>query len=358
MLTDVDVTTDQRAGRSRRGRSPSPARRRSRRGRWPRWRRCAPTSTPSTGAAATPAACAHVGALVGPGCRRATPELIRAVVENDARIGTFDACLRRGDDQPLAAASLGQVHRRDRRRQAPRGQGAVPRRGRGAARRSRLALAASSGSSAARLSENAADEALAVLRAQLPVRASTIACRGAQPGDASRSRYCRRRVSIVIPRVDLARSGDQRPGDGSARRPAAGRRWSTAPQVGARRGRREPSSASRSARRSVHGLFNADPHPGNYLVLDGGGGSRRLRRPRQRRRAVRRDARRRSPVVARAHPPRRRSACVTRRTGKGLVAAADTPSSRRRGASGSARCPSRSSRARRRRSTPGARLSR
>jgi predicted unusual protein kinase regulating ubiquinone biosynthesis (AarF/ABC1/UbiB family) len=193
------------------------------------------------------------------------PALMRAVVE-EALGSALSTHFTHWEDRPLAAASLGQVHaaEADGQRLAVKVQ--YP----GVAQ----ALRDDLGSPAllkrllgGELSENAAADALDVLRAQLLSELDYVA------EARSLERFARlyaHDASIVIPRVDRQRSRDnvlsmQRL-DG---RPLA--ELADATQA-------ERDAIARTIFRFavgtplLHGLFNADPHPGNYLVLDGAAG--------------------------------------------------------------------------------------
>jgi len=215
-----------------------------------------------TGIAATPAARALLARLWDRMPAR-PPSVIRAVVT--AELGAPpEAKFARWDDTPIAAASLGQVHAAedaDGRRFAVKVQ--YP----GVAEALRDDL--SSASLLRRvvgdeLGAGAADDALAAMRAQLLGELDYVAearwlerFARAFAGDAT----------IVIPRVDAARStarvltmdrldgraiADLAEDDAEARR----------------RGARAIFQFAFGAP-LVHGIFNADPHPGNYLILAG-----------------------------------------------------------------------------------------
>jgi predicted unusual protein kinase regulating ubiquinone biosynthesis (AarF/ABC1/UbiB family) len=215
-----------------------------------------------TGVAATPAARALLARLWDRMPAR-PPAVIRAVVT--AELGAPpEERFAKWDDTPIAAASLGQVHAAedaDGRRFAVKVQ--YP----GVAEALRDDLASASllrrvvGDE---LGAGAAADALATMRAQLLGELDYVAEAGwlerfgrAFPADAS----------IVIPKVDRARStarvltmerldgraiADLAEDDAEARR----------------RGARAIFRFSFGAPLQ-HGIFNADPHPGNYLILAG-----------------------------------------------------------------------------------------
>jgi predicted unusual protein kinase regulating ubiquinone biosynthesis (AarF/ABC1/UbiB family) len=216
-----------------------------------------------TGRAATPEARALYARLWDRMPPR-PPALIRAVVA--AELGApVDKVFARWDDQPLAAASLGQVHAaedKDGRRFAVKVQ--YP----GVAEALRDDLESASllrhvvGD---QLGGGAAAEALAVMRAQLLGELDYVAearwlerFRAALAADAT----------MAVPAVDAARSTarvltmERLDGDAMAEFADAG-----------------DADAKRFVARTIfrfafgapleHGIFNADPHPGNYLVLDG-----------------------------------------------------------------------------------------
>jgi predicted unusual protein kinase regulating ubiquinone biosynthesis (AarF/ABC1/UbiB family) len=191
------------------------------------------------------------------------PSVIRAVVE--AELGAPpEAKFAKWDDTPIAAASLGQVHAAedaDGRRFAVKVQ--YP----GVAESLRDDLSSASllrrvvGSE---IGAGAAAEALEAMRTQLIGELDYVAeakwlerFRRAFVGDAT----------IVIPAVDAARSTARvltmERLDGRAIADLA----------------EDDEEARRRGARSIfqfafgaplrHGIFNADPHPGNYLVLDG-----------------------------------------------------------------------------------------
>lgn len=216
-----------------------------------------------TGAISTPAARALYARLWDRMPPR-PPAIIRAVVA--AELGApVERRFARWDDEPLAAASLGQVHAAedaDGRRFAVKVQ--YP--GVAEALRDDLESAALIRRVVGHeLGGAAAAEALAVMRAQLL----------SELDYAAEARWLERfgaafagDRAIVVPTVDAARSTarvltmqrlDGRTladfaaaGDDEARRFVAGTIFRFA--FGAP---------------LLHGLFNADPHPGNYLVLDG-----------------------------------------------------------------------------------------
>ncbi len=215
-----------------------------------------------TGLAATPAARALLARLWDRMPPR-PPSVIRAVVT--AELGAPpEARFAKWDDTPIAAASLGQVHAAedaDGRRFAVKVQ--YP----GVAEALRDDL--SSASLLRRvvgdeLGSGAAADALDTMRAQLLGELDYVAeakwlerFAGAFAGDAT----------IVIPRVDAARSTarvltmDRL--DGRAIADLA-----TDDAEARRRGARAIFRFAFGAPLE-HGIFNADPHPGNYLILDG-----------------------------------------------------------------------------------------
>ena len=217
-----------------------------------------------TGAATTPAARALLARLWDRMPPR-PPALIRAVVE--AELGApLAQRFARWDDVPLAAASLGQVHAAedaDGRRFAVKVQ--YP----GVAEALRDDLSSASllrrvvGSE---LGGGADDAALQVMRAQLLGELDYLAearwlerFAAAFAGDKT----------IVVPRVDRDRS--------TARVLTMDRLdGRTLPDVAEDADAETRSRAARAIFRFAfgapleHGIFNADPHPGNYLVLDGG----------------------------------------------------------------------------------------
>jgi predicted unusual protein kinase regulating ubiquinone biosynthesis (AarF/ABC1/UbiB family) len=216
------------------------------------------------GAAATPEARALLSRLWDRMPPR-DPAEIRRVVENT--LGSpLSKHFTEWDDRPLAAASLGQVH-------AATGGGerlAVKVQYPGVAEALRDDLASPKMLErllGGELSENAAADALDVLRAQLLSELDY----AAEAKHLQRfARAYANDKSIIIPRVDLSRSGDRvlsmQRLDGM---PLA--EFESQPQA------ERDAVAATIFRFGVgaplaHGCFNADPHPGNYLVLDGAAG--------------------------------------------------------------------------------------
>ena len=215
-----------------------------------------------TGVAATPAARALLRGC-GIACRRVPPSVIRAVVA--AELGAPpEERFAKWDDTPIAAASLGQVHAAedaDGRRFAVKVQ--YP----GVAEALRDDLPSASllrrvvGDE---LGSGAAAEALETMRAQLLGELDYVAEarwleRFRAPSPAT--------PRIVIPRVDAARSTARvltmERLDGRAIADLA-----TDDAEARRRGARAIFRFAFGAPLN-HGIFNADPHPGNYLILDG-----------------------------------------------------------------------------------------
>ncbi|HEX4459236.1 MAG TPA: AarF/ABC1/UbiB kinase family protein [Polyangia bacterium] len=215
-----------------------------------------------TGAATTPEARALLSRLWDRMPPR-PPSIIRAAVE--AELGAPpEKLFAKWDDEPLAAASLGQVHAAE---DADGTRWAVKVQYPGVAET--LADDLSSASLLRRvvgseLGENAVDATLAVMRAQLlgelDYRAEATwldRFRRAFTGDAD----------IVVPRVDAARS--------SGRLLTMARLDGTTLAAVAAADAETRQKAARAIFRFAfggpleHGIFNADPHPGNYLV-DGG----------------------------------------------------------------------------------------
>jgi predicted unusual protein kinase regulating ubiquinone biosynthesis (AarF/ABC1/UbiB family) len=192
------------------------------------------------------------------------PSVIRSVVEAELGAPLAERFLR-WDDTPLAAASLGQVHAAE---DADGTRWAVKVQYPGVAETLRDDL--SSASLLRRvvgehLGPGAADDTLEVMRAQLLGELDYVAearwlerFRGVFGADKS----------IVIPRVDKARS--------TARvltmERLDGRTLPSLAEEGDLAARtRAAVTIFRFAFGAplLHGIFNADPHPGNYLVLDG-----------------------------------------------------------------------------------------
>lgn len=192
------------------------------------------------------------------------PALIREAVAKELG-APVEQKFARWDDAPIAAASLGQVHAAedaDGRRFAVKVQ--YP----GVAEALRDDLASPSllrrvvGDE---LGSGAADEALAVMRAQLLGELDYV--QEARWLERFRAAFAGDRA-IVVPAVDAARS--------TARvltmERLDGRALAAFADDGSEEARR---AAARTIFRFafgaplVHGIFNADPHPGNYLVLDG-----------------------------------------------------------------------------------------
>jgi predicted unusual protein kinase regulating ubiquinone biosynthesis (AarF/ABC1/UbiB family) len=215
-----------------------------------------------TGAATTPEARALLSRLWDRMPPR-PPSIIRAAVQ--AELGAPpEKLFAKWDDEPLAAASLGQVHAAE---DADGTRWAVKVQYPGVAET--LADDLSSASLLRRvvgseLGENAVDATLAVMRTQLlgelDYRAEAAwldRFRRAFTGDAD----------IVIPRVDAARS--------SGRLLTMARLDGTTLAAVAAADAETRQKAARAIFRFAfggpleHGIFNADPHPGNYLV-DGG----------------------------------------------------------------------------------------
>ena len=215
-----------------------------------------------TGAATTPEARALLSRLWDRMPPR-PPSIIRAAVE--AELGAPpEKLFAKWDDEPLAAASLGQVHAAE---DADGTRWAVKVQYPGVAET--LADDLSSASLLRRvvgseLGEGAVDATLEVMRAQLlgelDYRAEAVwldRFRRAFTGDAD----------IVIPRVDPARS--------TGRLLTMARLDGTTLAAVAAADAETRQRAARSIFRFAfggplkHGIFNADPHPGNYLA-DGG----------------------------------------------------------------------------------------
>ena len=217
-----------------------------------------------SGAAATPAARALLARLWDQ-MPPQDAQLIRQVVENDLG-SALSTHFTTWSDQPLAAASLGQVHaaEADGQRLAVKVQypGVAE-----ALRDDLQSPALLKRLLGGELSENAAGEALSVMRAQL---LSELDYRAEARSLERFAQLYRGDKSIVIPRVDRKRSGDRVLAmehlDG---KPLA--EFEHAPQA-------VRDALARTIFRFtlgaplIHGLFNADPHPGNYLVLDGAAG--------------------------------------------------------------------------------------
>ena len=192
------------------------------------------------------------------------PALIRAAVA--AELGApVDEKFARWDDEPLAAASLGQVHAAedaDGRRFAVKVQ--YP----GVAESLRDDLASSALLRRVvghELGSGAADEALAVMRAQLLGELDYV--QEARWLERFRGAFGAERA-IVVPAVDRARSTARvltmERLDGRALAAFADDAGDDARRAVARTIFRFAFGAP-----LVHGIFNADPPPGNYLVLDG-----------------------------------------------------------------------------------------
>jgi predicted unusual protein kinase regulating ubiquinone biosynthesis (AarF/ABC1/UbiB family) len=217
-----------------------------------------------SGAAATPAARALLARLWDQMPPR-DPALIRAVVENTLG-SALSTHFTQWDDQPIAAASLGQVHAAVALGQSLAVKVQYP----GVAEALRDDLASPALLKrllGGELSENAAGDALEVLRAQL---LSELDYRAEASNLERFARLYHNDASIIVPRVDRARSGTEvlamQRLDG---RPLAD--VGDAPQA-------ERDAIAKTIFRFafgaplLHGVFNADPHPGNYLILDGAAG--------------------------------------------------------------------------------------
>jgi predicted unusual protein kinase regulating ubiquinone biosynthesis (AarF/ABC1/UbiB family) len=192
------------------------------------------------------------------------PELIRRVVTEELGAPP-EARFARWDDTPIAAASLGQVHAAedaDGRRFAVKVQ--YP----GVAEALRDDLSSASllrRIVGGELGGGAAADALAVMRTQLLGELDYVA----EATWLERfGRAFARDPDIVIPAVDRARS---------TARVLTMERLAGRPLFALFDGDAE-ATRNRAARAIfrfafgaplLHGIFNADPHPGNYLILDG-----------------------------------------------------------------------------------------